>query len=160
MHIELKYYKFKFLEKMVIQHDIRPWFVNRSWIQAISQQFAFLSFVSPFPQFVVLCLYMYLSILLQFFAYVFVCLPMCHTRTWGTHIVREGVKEYNMHIESKSYKLNSTYFMDNLKKKKLYCRSFIKLNDFQDKRKHLISISDTFQTRTETLIKLKKEFLP
>ena len=59
---------------MVIQHDIRPWFVNRSWIRAISQQFAFLSFVSPFPQFVVLYLCISLSFCNSLHMYLFVSL--------------------------------------------------------------------------------------
>lgn len=82
-HIEVKSYKFKFLGKLTIQCSIKIWFEERSRVWASSPQFAF-------PQFISLDMN-------SNFVYLFACRYRPH--------VRESVKEYDMHIEIKSYKL-------------------------------------------------------
>ena len=86
MHIESKSCKFKFSRKLVIQHGIKTWFGGRLWAWATSPQFA--------------CLFPHLVSLFSNLLFYGISLRV------GMRLhMREGVKEYDMHIELKSYKL-------------------------------------------------------
>ena len=56
MHIESKFYKFKLLEKFVVQHGIKAWFGGKLWV---FESFLCNLHVWKSRQFVFVCLSLY-----------------------------------------------------------------------------------------------------